>query len=184
MFEIKCPECEANTKGLLRDYLQWRSDRRKCLHCGVQLEISNAIFCLPAVLSGQAGFGLCGLIFGVLVGSSHYWGFGNEWLRLVIAVLICWMVLPTIVQAGGQKSTIGIRNWSQVVPTGPVKLAGIGVSETVNRVVRRQTRSCSSPLECLLFGTRRRAYYKCQFPVNSFVLVKNQRGSNGGCEQN
>ncbi len=129
MFEIKCPECKTNTKGLIRDYLQWRSDRRKCLHCGAQLEISNAVLC----------FGLCGLIFGIIVGSSHYWAFCNacppfvwrEWLRLVIAVLICWMVLPIVVRAVGrwrvlsseQKAGAGIRKLSRLVPVSILALA-------------------------------------------------------------
>lgn len=121
MFEVKCPECKVNIKGLVRDYIQWRSDRRICPHCGVRLEISNAIFC----------FGLCGLIFGALVGSSHYWGLGNEWLRLVTAVLICWAVMPIIVRTVGrwhvladrQKSTVGIRKLSRLVPVSLSALA-------------------------------------------------------------
>ena len=130
MFEIKCLECKANIKGLLRDYLQWRSDRRKCPHCGVQLEISNAIFC----------FGLCGLIFGIIVGSSHYWAFGNEWHRLVIAVLICWMVLPIIVRAFGrwralpseQQAEAGIRKWTRLIPVSILALAiAFGITYTL-----------------------------------------------------
>jgi phage FluMu protein Com len=121
MFEIKCPECKTNIKGLLREYFQWRSDRQKCPHCGAQLEVSNPILC----------FGLCGLIFGILIGSSHHWGFGNEWLRLVIAVLACWIVLPIIVRAGGRwhilvdrpKSAVGIRKLSWLVPVSLLVLA-------------------------------------------------------------
>ena len=121
MFEIKCPKCQANIKNLSRDFLQWRSDRRKCPHCGVRLEILNVFFC----------FGLCGLIFGVIVGSSHYWAFGNEWLRLAIAVLICWMFLPIIVRAVGrwhiladrQKNAGAIRKLSRLVPVSVIVLA-------------------------------------------------------------
>jgi hypothetical protein len=121
MFEIKCPECKANIKGITSDYLQWRSDRRICPHCGVQLEISNAIYC----------FGLCGLIFGIIIGSSHYWDFGNEWLRLIVAVLICWMVLPIIVRVNGswravaseQNTTAGIRKWTRLIPVSILALA-------------------------------------------------------------
>jgi len=121
MLEIKCPECKANIKGIMSDYLQWRSDRRICPHCGVQLEISNPIFC----------FGLCGLIFGVLVGSSYHWGFGNEWFRLVIAVLICWIVLPIIVRAVGRWQVLSseqinankIQKWSRFIPASLLALA-------------------------------------------------------------
>ncbi|OHB58514.1 MAG: hypothetical protein A2173_07450 [Planctomycetes bacterium RBG_13_44_8b] len=105
----------------MSDYLQWRSDRRICPHCGVKLEISNPIAC----------FGLCGLIFGVLIGSSHYWGFGNEWLRLVTAVLISWMVLPIIIRKIGrsqvlsskQKSPTKTQKWSRFVPASLLALA-------------------------------------------------------------
>jgi len=141
MFEIKCPECGANIKGLIRDYLQWRSDRRKCPHCRVWLEISNAVFC----------FGLCGLIFGIIVGSSHYWAFSNacqpfvwqEWLRLVIAVLICWMVLPIVVRAVGRwhiladrpKSAVGIRKLSRFVPVSILALAiAFGITYCATRI--------------------------------------------------
>jgi len=121
MFEIKCPKCKTNIKGLIHDYLQWRSDRRICPRCGVQLEVSNPIFC----------FGLCGLIFGIIIGSSHYWAFGNKWLRLAIAVLICWMVFPIIVRANGswravageQKAGAVIRKWSRFVPVSILALA-------------------------------------------------------------
>jgi hypothetical protein len=121
MFEIKCSKCKLNTKGLLWDYLQWRSDRRICPRCGIQLEISNPILC----------FGLCGLIFGIIIGSSHYWDFGNEWLRLAVAVLTCWMVLPIIVRVNGiwravaseQKTAAGIRKWTRFVPVSLLALA-------------------------------------------------------------
>jgi len=141
MFEIKCPECKVNSKGLLRDYVQWRSDRQICPRCGAQLEISNAILC----------FGLCGLIFGIIVGSSHYWAFGNacppfvwrEWLRLVIAVLICWMVLPIVVRAVGrwrvvsseQKAAAGIQKWSRFVPLSILALAIVfGITYCIVRI--------------------------------------------------
>jgi hypothetical protein len=134
MFEIKCPKCEANIKGLLWDYVQWRSDRRKCPGCGAQLEISNPIFCC----------GLCGLIFGIIIGSSHYWNFGNacppclrrEWIRLVIAILICWMALPIIVRTTGRwqalpsNQTIAIRlkKWSQIIP---ISLAALAIALSI-----------------------------------------------------
>jgi len=133
MFEIKCPNCEANIKGLVRDYLQWRSDRRKCPSCGAQLEISNAIFC----------FGLCGLVFGFVVGSSYYWSFGNEWIALVIAILICWIVLPVIVRAIGrwqvlaskQGGSVKKRSWSQIVPVSISALAiAFGITYCVVRL--------------------------------------------------
>jgi len=138
MLEIKCPNCEAKTKGLVRDYLQWRSDRRICPNCGVQLEISNPILC----------FGLCGLVFGFVVGSSYYWSFGNacppffwrKWLSLVMAILICWIVLPVIVRAigrwqvlaSGQKSIV----WSRVIA---VSLSALAIAFGITYCIVRLT---------------------------------------------
>jgi hypothetical protein len=133
MFEIKCPECKVNIKSILPDYVQWRSDRRKCPSCGVRLEVSNPILC----------FGLCGLIFGIIIGSSHYWAFGNKWLRLVIAVLICWLVLPIVVRANGswravaseQKAGAGIQKWSRFVPVSILALAIVfGITYCIVRI--------------------------------------------------
>jgi phage shock protein PspC (stress-responsive transcriptional regulator) len=92
MLEVKCPKCEAKTGGLAGDYIQWRSDRRKCPYCGVELEISNGIFC----------FGFCGLIFGVLLALSNIWGFEHVWLRLVVLVLLCWAIMPIVVRVFGR----------------------------------------------------------------------------------
>ncbi len=69
--------------------------------------------------------------------------FGNEWLRLAIAVLVCWMVLPIIVRAvgrwhilpEGQKSTVGIRKWSRLVPVSILVLAiAFGITYCVVRI--------------------------------------------------
>lgn len=127
MLEIKCPKCEAIIKNLVSDYLQWRSDTRKCPHCGTRLEISNSIFC----------FGLCGLIFGVVIGSSHYWDFGNEWLRLVIAVLICWAVMPVIIRIIGRWHVLSDeQKISRVVPVSILALAIVfGITYCVIRTI-------------------------------------------------
>lgn len=132
MFEIKCPECKANIKGLLRDYLKWRSDRRKCPHCGVQLHISNVIFC----------FGLCGLIFGVVIGSLYYLVFDRKWIRLLIAIalLICWIVLPIIVRTTGrwqassieQTGSSKIKKWTRFIP---VSLLALAIAFTITYFV-------------------------------------------------
>jgi len=130
MLEIKCPNCDAKIKGMVRDYLQWRSDRRIRPHCGVELEISDATLC----------FSLSGLVFGFVVGSSYYWSFGNKLLSLVAAPLICWIVLPIVVRAigrrhdltGGQKGAI----WSRVVPVSLSALAiAFGITYYVVRLI-------------------------------------------------
>ncbi|UCE98863.1 MAG: hypothetical protein JSV82_06655 [Planctomycetota bacterium] len=92
MFEIECPKCEVKIGRLAGDYIQWRSDRRRCPHCGAGIEISNGFVC----------FGLCGLIFGAVLASSHLWGFRLLWLRLAIVVVVCWAILPVIVRVVGR----------------------------------------------------------------------------------
>jgi hypothetical protein len=99
MLEIRCPRCEAQISGLLCDYIRWRSDRRKCPSCGVGLEISNGLVC----------FGLCGLIFAItfiLVGSlfvsAMNLGIGKIWVGLVVAMVLCWGLMPIIVRLLGR----------------------------------------------------------------------------------
>ena len=111
MLEIKCPKCQAPVGGWRGDYIQWRSDRRRCPNCGALLEISNGIIC----------FGLCGIIFGALFASSNYWPFARP-ISLVLVVVLCWAIMPIIVRALGRwrVSTSGTsvsmkaRKWSGV----------------------------------------------------------------------
>ena len=112
MLEIECPKCEVKIGGLAGDYIQWRSDRRKCPHCGAGLEISNGFVC----------FGLCGLIFGAVLVSSHLWGLELRWLRLAMVVVVCWAILPIIVRLVGRwrvapcgrETAIKVRKWAGV----------------------------------------------------------------------
>lgn len=112
MFKIKCPKCQVGIKGMARDYIQWRSDRRECPCCKTQLVISNGAVC----------FGLCGFLFGVLIGGSNFWVFGNEWVRLATVILICWAIMPIIVRIVGRwrvlpgdcADSAGVRWWSNV----------------------------------------------------------------------
>lgn len=92
MFGIECPRCRDKIGGLAGDYIRWRSDRRKCSYCGSGLEISNGFVC----------FGVCGLMFGAVLASSHLWGIERLWLRLTIVVAVCWGILPIIVRAVGR----------------------------------------------------------------------------------
>ena len=111
MLEIKCPKCQALFGGWLADYIQWRSDRRKCPNCGAQLEISNGLIC----------FGLCGLMFAALFASSNYWPCARP-ISLVLVVVLCWAIIPIIVRVLGRwrVSTTGTllsmkaRRWSGV----------------------------------------------------------------------
>jgi len=112
MLEIECPKCEGRIGGLAGDYMRWRSDRRKCPHCGAGLEISNGFVC----------FGLCGLIFGAVLVISHLWGFEWLWLRLATVVVLCWALLPIIVRLVGRwriapfvgEASIRARKWAGV----------------------------------------------------------------------
>lgn len=112
MLEIKCPGCEGEIGGLAGDYMRWRSDRRRCPNCGAGLEISNGFVC----------FGLCGLIFGAVLVSSHLWGLGWLWLRLATVVVLCWALLPVIVRLvgrwriahSGSEASIRARKWAGI----------------------------------------------------------------------
>jgi hypothetical protein len=117
MLEIKCPACEAQIRGLLRDYMRLRSDRRKCPGCGVELEISNGFVC----------FGLCGLIFAsafvtFLLVSATYFDVGGMWAGSLTAIVFCWGLMPVIVRgfgrwrksSGGSIASISVRRWSGI----------------------------------------------------------------------
>ena len=112
MFEIKCPKCRVDIKGMAGDYIRWRSDRRECPACKGQLVISNSVVC----------FGLCGFLLGVLIGSSNFWVFGNEWGRIVTMVFICWAIMPVIVRIVGRwrvlpedySDSAGMKWWANV----------------------------------------------------------------------
>ncbi len=117
MLEIRCPRCEARMGGLLRDCLQWRSDRRKCPNCGAEFEISNGFVC----------FGLCSLIFTsmfvtFLLASATYLGIGGAWAGGLTAIVLCWALMPIIVRvlgrwrisSEGSAASVGARKWSWI----------------------------------------------------------------------
>ncbi len=119
MLEIRCPRCERQIGGLLRDYVRLRSDRRKCPGCGVELEISNGFVC----------FGLCGLVFAiafVLMGplfvSATDLDTGRIWVGLIVAMLLCWGLMPVIVRTLGRwrvsrygsVASVRARKWSGI----------------------------------------------------------------------
>lgn len=117
MLEIGCPKCEVRMGGLLRDYLQWRSDRRKCPSCGAELEISNGFVC----------FGLCSLIsasafVAFLLVSATYLGIGGVWAGGLTAIVLCWGLMPIIVRvfgrwrisSGGSVASVRARRWSGI----------------------------------------------------------------------
>jgi len=113
MFVIKCPKCEESIKDLAADYVQWRSDRRKCPSCGARLALSNPFLC----------YGLCSVIFAVLLVSLSYWNFGSIWLRMVIVVLLCWVFIPIVIRIFGRwqvlpygvGESMKLQRWTMVV---------------------------------------------------------------------
>ncbi len=80
MLSFKCPQCNENVSLRRRNFKQWRSGIYSCNNCGAKLKLSNGVF-----LGG--GYGLC---CGCLIVSTKYWGFGSEWIRLVIIIPVCW----------------------------------------------------------------------------------------------
>lgn len=119
MLEIRCPGCGAQISGLLRDYIRWRSDRRKCPSCGAGLEISNGFVC----------FGLCGLIFAIMfmlavflsVGAAGLTA-GGVWTGLFAAMVFCWGLMPVAVRGLGRwrvsrrggAGSVGAGKWSGI----------------------------------------------------------------------
>lgn len=111
MFEIECPRCKSLIGLELGDFFRQRIEKRECPSCGVGLELGNsALF-----------FVSNGLVFGGLVMVLGYWGFHREWLKVIIAAPLCWLIAPVIVQIGGRwricaervRDTISVRRWSR-----------------------------------------------------------------------
>jgi hypothetical protein len=115
MFEIRCPNCNQEDKEIAADYLRWRSDRRVCPYCKAELVISNGLVC----------FGVCGFVFGVLIGVSVFWDLQISLTGAVLIVLVCWAILPIFVRAAGRwgiasvgrEESVGVQRRSGLVHT-------------------------------------------------------------------
>ena len=75
-----------------------------------------------------------------MVTGTRYWGFGNEWTRLAIAVPPGWLIMFAIVRLVGRwqivpsglKDSVGVRKWSRVVSTSSWAGAIAAIIVTVN----------------------------------------------------
>jgi hypothetical protein len=111
MFEFECPRCKSLIGLELSDFFRQRIEGRDCPSCGAELELGNS-----ALL-----FVFNGLVFGGLVMLLGYWGLKHEWLKVIIAVPLCWLMVPVIVQIGGRwricservLDSVGVRRWSR-----------------------------------------------------------------------
>lgn len=117
MLEIRCPGCEAQTGGLLRDYVRWRSDRRKCPSCGAELEISNGLVCFGVCSLASA----CAFVAFLLVGAACL-GVGGIGAGSLVAIVFCWALMPIVVRGlgrwrispGGGVASVRARRWSGI----------------------------------------------------------------------
>ena len=92
MWQMNCPKCGRGIKWWPNDLFQPSCDKKECVHCAEQLELTN-----PAVCSV-----IDGLIFsGIFVGLAFV-GLRWQWLRVLTAGLACWFIYPFIVQIFGR----------------------------------------------------------------------------------
>jgi hypothetical protein len=101
MFKIKCPKCGFRIGGFLADYVSWRSDQRKCPSCGTGLKLK--------FLSRLLCYLILAAIFVVVLAVLMNWGVFLWQLRLVLAFLVFWAVIPVVFRALGRWKTFELR---------------------------------------------------------------------------
>lgn len=101
MFKIKCPKCGFRIGGFLADYVSWRSDQRKCPSCGTGLKLKflSRLLCYLSLAA----------IFVVVLAVLMNWGVFLWQLRLVLAFLVFWAVIPVVFRALGRWKTFEPR---------------------------------------------------------------------------
>ncbi len=97
MFKIKCPKCGFRIGGFWADYVSWRSDQRKCPSCGTGLKLK--------FLSRLLCYLILAAIFVVVLAVLISWGVFLWQLRLVLAFLVFWAVIPIVFRALGRWKT-------------------------------------------------------------------------------
>ena len=97
MFRIKCPKCGFRIGGFLADYVSWRSDQRKCPSCGTGLKLK--------FLSRLLCYLILAAIFVVVLVTLMSREVFLWQLRLVLAFLIFWAVMPVVFRALGRWKT-------------------------------------------------------------------------------
>jgi len=84
MCRSKCPECEKRVSLWPSSLRECGRGIRTCPSCGSRIRLTNAAF------TG----GIAGLIFAVILISSHSWPFQNALLRMAVVVAVCWILSP------------------------------------------------------------------------------------------
>ena len=94
MFRIKCPKCGFRIGGFWADYVSWRSDQRKCPNCGtgMKLKFLSRLLCYLILVA----------IFVVVLAVLMSRGVFLWQLRLVLAFLVLWAVMPVVFRALGR----------------------------------------------------------------------------------
>jgi len=101
MFKIKCPKCGFRIGGFLADYVSWRSDQRKCPNCGTGLKLKflSRLLCYLILAAISV------VVLVVLMSRGVFlWQ-----LRLVLAFLAFWVVIPVVFRALGRWKTFELR---------------------------------------------------------------------------
>lgn len=83
LFSIRCPACQQAFSAFWWRTKRARGGKRQCPHCGTWMEMSN-----PMLVGG-----LCGLLYGAVIGGLISWEFASEWIRMALALILCWFVI-------------------------------------------------------------------------------------------
>lgn len=92
MLEMKCQKCERGIRWWPYELFQPAGDKRVCPWCEEQYELSN-----PAVCSV-----LNGLIFAGVMTGLAFVGLDYQWLRVVAAGFVSWLIHPFLVAIFGR----------------------------------------------------------------------------------
>lgn len=82
-FCYNCPSCKAKLYPKWAGFKGWRLGLVYCKNCNTYMKLSNELFIAS----------LYGVFCGALVVSTRYWGFGSEWLRIIVVIAICWFIV-------------------------------------------------------------------------------------------
>ena len=83
---FSCPKCGTCVFTINLNFKPRRLGLFQCSNCGADLKLSNDLFISS----------LYGLSCGALIVSTGYWGFGSEWVRIVVVIALCWFVVLPI----------------------------------------------------------------------------------------
>jgi hypothetical protein len=125
---------------------QWRQGKCQCPNCRAWFKLSNPLLV----------WGLSGLLGGAVFVSSKYWGFPNQWFRLVAAIAICWPLSLMLLKILGRwevtqeysEDPPKVRMWSRVLAIGLLVVwAGLVLPSIMVAFLARKLLRTSAALE-------------------------------------